>query len=86
MHCIHLVVFLALFQPVDGASEVYSFVLVLTVQDLKLCLHANIFNQKEHCFIVVFNMCLHGDSEIDHKSTNGCKVKRFRNVLKTVFD
>ena len=78
MHCIHLVVFLALFQPVDGASEVYSFVLVLTVQDLKLCLHANIFNQKEHCFIVVFNMCLHGDSEIDHKSTNGLQSEAFQ--------
>ena len=78
MHCIHLVVFLALFQPVDGASEVYSFVLVLTVQDLRLCLHGNIFNQKEHCFIVVFNMCLHGNSEIDHKSTNGLQSEVFQ--------
>ena len=42
----------------DGALEVYSFVLVLTVQDLMLRLHSNIFNQKEHQFIVVFNVCL----------------------------
>ena len=42
----------------DGALEVCSFVLVLTVQDLMLRLHSNIFNQKEHQFIVVFNVCL----------------------------
>ena len=39
------------------------------------------FNQKER-FILIFNVCLHGDVENDHKYATGCKMKRFRNISK----
>ena len=36
------------------------------------------FNQKEHCFIVVFNVRLHGDSENDHINANGLQSEAFQ--------
>ena len=43
------------------------------------------FNQKEHRFILVFNVRLHGDSENNHKNANGWQSeafqKRFGNSL-----
>ena len=35
------------------------------------------FNQKEHCFIVVFNVCLHGNSENDYKNANELQSEAF---------
>ena len=36
------------------------------------------FNQKEHCFIVVvFNVCLHGDSKNNHKNANELQSEAF---------
>ena len=36
------------------------------------------FNQKEHCFMLVFSVRLHGDSENDHKNANGLQSEAFQ--------
>ena len=36
------------------------------------------FSQKQHRFIVVFNVRLHGDSENDHKNANGLQSEAFQ--------
>ena len=36
------------------------------------------FNQKEHRFMLIFNVCLHGDSENDHKNANGLQSEAFQ--------
>ena len=36
------------------------------------------FNQKEHRFMLVFSVRLHGDSENDHKNANGLQSEAFQ--------
>ena len=39
------------------------------------------FSNKEHRFIVVFNVCSHGESENNHKSANGLQSEAFQKCI-----
>ena len=40
-----------------------------------------IFNPKEHRFILVFNVCLHGDNENNHKNANELQSEAFQKCI-----